>query len=154
MLVMREPREADWPAILGLANRSVAGVPGAGSRDAWAESRRRFDRSAGIQRQLVAVDESTGEVVGYGALERRSGDPPDGYRLFVVTAPEQLGRIGELLYRNLVALLRELGARSAWFAEHAADRAFLEFARTRGFREKERRKLEDGAEQAVLSLSL
>jgi len=145
-LMLREPRETDWPEILGLANASVAGVPGAGLQDVWAENRRHFDQVQGTQRQLVAVDEGTRSIVGYAAVESAGSDAPGAFRLFLVTAPEQLGRIGEILYQNLIAVLREIGAREVRFQEHAADAPLLAFAGARGFVERHRFTIEGGLE--------
>jgi hypothetical protein len=153
-LMLREPRETDWPAILGLANASVAGVPGAGLQDDWAENRRRFDHARGTQRQLVAVDEATRSIVGYAAVESAGSDAPGAFRLFLVTAPEQLPRIGEILYQNLIAVLREIGAREVRFQEYASDAPLLAFARARGFVERHRFAIDEGVEIVQLARDL
>ena len=48
---LRVVRDDDWPAILAVANRSVAGVAGAGPQDEWLRNRQRFDPAGGWREQ-------------------------------------------------------------------------------------------------------
>ena len=56
---IRELRESDWPALLDLANRSVAHVEGAGSQEVWLENRRNFDTEKRIQHHFVAEQDGS-----------------------------------------------------------------------------------------------
>jgi N-acetylglutamate synthase-like GNAT family acetyltransferase len=130
-LKIREPHETDWPAILAVANESVARIPGAGPQDEWLRNRRSFDLARGVQQQLIA--EASGSPVGYAALESRDPAKPRSFRLFVVCAPQLLETVGEHLYAELQSRLRKLGATDVWFQEYASDAEFIAFARRRGF---------------------
>ena len=144
---LRPIREADWPAILDLANQSVAHIPSAGSQEAWHDNRRHFDAKTGTQRQVVAEDPQSGALLGYGAVESTlEGE----FRLFLVTPPGYLSSVGELLYRRGVELLRDLGARRVWFTEYAADEPLLSFACAHGFQEFRRFVLPEGPEAVTL----
>jgi hypothetical protein len=142
---LRDVRDADWPAILEVANGSVAHLSGAPTQEEWLHNRRHFDAGHGSQRHYVAEDPETGAVVGYGAVE--SG--PE-FRLFVVTLPEQLPTVGELLYERALALLGESGAARVWFTEYADDRFLLAFARAHGFGDARNFSLPDGAMATTL----
>jgi N-acetylglutamate synthase-like GNAT family acetyltransferase len=146
---LREPRDDDWPAILGLANRSVETVAGAGTQEAWLQNRR---RPSPLRRHFVAVERDT--LVGYAALESQFEQVPRGFRLFVVVPPARLHELGPLLLARLESLLAELDATEAWLVEYAADRGFLAFLDERGFRPVRRFRLEDGAECVVVSKRL
>jgi hypothetical protein len=140
----REPTDEDWPAILVLANRSVEGVPGAGPQNDWLRNRRQYDCSRGVRRLFVAVG-SPG-ILGYGALESAAPSQPNGYRIFIATAPEDRDRVTEEL--------AALDAREAWFIEYAADEKFLSFIRAGGFRKVRSFRLESGTELVVLTKRL
>lgn len=144
---LRPVRDADWPALLALANQSVAHVAGAGSQEAWHENRRQFDTATGVQRQLVAEHPQTGALLGYLAVE---SNRPDEFRLFLVVPVSRLSAVGELLYARGVELLRELGARRVWFTEYASDEPLLSFTRAHGFRELRRFVLPGGPEAVTL----
>ena len=147
-LCIRELREGDWPAVLDLANQSVAHIAGAGPQDEWLRNRRSFDPSRGIQYQVIA--EASGNPVGYGALESQSPAQPQSFRLFVVTPPRLLATVGEHLYGKLHSRLGELSAAEAWFREYASDASFIEFVRRRGFSERKRFVLQ-GTELIILA---
>jgi hypothetical protein len=149
-LEVRAPHEADWPAILAVANESVAGVPGAGPQDEWLRNRRSCDLSRGVQQQLVA--EASGSLVGYAALEARDPAKPRSFRLFVVCAPQLLETVGARLYAELHGRLAKLGAAEAWFQEYAAGAELIAFAGNRGFAERGRFVLQD-VELIVLAKS-
>jgi N-acetylglutamate synthase-like GNAT family acetyltransferase len=151
-MLIREVRPTDWPAILALANRSVAGVPGAGTQEEWLRNRRSFDASRGTQRQFVAEEAS--RLVGYGALESDAARDAYAFRLFVVTDPVDLPSVGEFIYSQACAALAELNARHVWLTEYAADTHLLQFAAARGFRETRRFPLPHGPEAVVLVKSL
>jgi GNAT superfamily N-acetyltransferase len=144
---LRPVGDADWPALLELANHSVVHVPGAGSQEAWHENRRQFDTATGVQRQLVAEDRHTGALLGYLAVE---SNLPGEFRLFLVIPSSRLFALGELLYARAVELLRALGARRVWFTEYAGDEPLLAFIRARGFTESRRFVLPEGPEAVTL----
>lgn len=143
---LREAREDDWPAILALANQSVAGVSGAGPQDEWLRNRR---RPHPLRRELVALESDA--VVGYAALEAQLPRIERSFRLFVVSRPERLAEIGALLYRRVEGLLAELGAAEAWFVEYASDQRLLAFLAERGFEEVRRLHVEGEGECVVVS---
>jgi hypothetical protein len=142
---LRDVGTADWPAILELANGSVAHLPSAGPQDEWLRNRRHFDSASGTQRHYVAEHPETGALLGYGAVE----SSPE-FRLFVVTLPEHLPTVGELLYERALALLGESNAARVWFTEYASDRILLSFARAHGFGDARSFTLPDGAEATTL----
>jgi hypothetical protein len=150
-LVVRPVLERDWPEIRALAERSVAHVPAAGSQEDWHRNRRSAGDRGAVQRQVVVEDPELGALLGYGAVE---SDAQGELRLFVVTTPDRLADVGELLYRRGLAVLGELGARRAWFTEYAADEPLLRFARARGFSERRRFELPGGTEAVTLCKEL
>jgi hypothetical protein len=149
-LRIREPGETDWPAILVLANESVAHVTGAGSQDEWLRNRRGFDLSRGVQRQIIA--DAAGSPVGYAALECPDPSKSQSFRLFVVCAPQLLETVGEQLYAELQSWLTKRGAADVWIQEYASDAALIAFARKRGFAER-RRFVSGGIEIVALAKS-
>ena len=142
---LRRVRDSDWPAILEIANASVAHIPEAGTQEEWHHNRRYFDPAYGAQQQFVAVDEESDAILGYGAIE----SSPE-FRVFVVTLPESIPTVGELLYERALTLLGEAGAERVWFTEYATDSALLTFARSHGFRDARSFTLSDGAEAMTL----
>jgi hypothetical protein len=148
VLRTRIPTESDWPAILGIANRSVADVPGAGSQADWLENRRNFT-SHGFQSHFV-VDEGD-RLVGYGAVEGDDKAPANHYRLFIVTEPDRLEHIGAVIHSRLEALLVELGAAGSWLVEYADDQRLVSFLHTCGYSETRRFTLPSGQTAIVLS---
>jgi len=125
---LRMPTGDDWGAIGALADVAVAHVPGARPQHEWTAARRGFE---GERRHVVA--ERDGGVVGYGALERRDGDPEGWQRLFVVLSWTATPEIADLLYDHLVAELDDSGVRALWMRELDGDEPLLAFARRRGF---------------------
>ena len=154
--VFEIPSGSDWAEILRLANASVADVPGAGPQDEWLANRRSFAEAhasaGGVQRHFVARDAS-GRVRGYGAVEHDPQAPEDAFRLFVVTEPSDLGSVGARILGHALEALADLGARSAWFTEYAADSRLVGFVRGHGF-EEARRFDWRGAELLVLEKKL
>jgi N-acetylglutamate synthase-like GNAT family acetyltransferase len=148
--VLREPRNEDWPAILGLANASVEMVAGAGPQDEWAENRRRFANASGLQRHWVAEATASGEVAGYAGIEQTSGHT-EAVRIFVVTAPGQRESLGAWLLDAALAEARAIGATASWLMEYATDAEFIAFLKRHGFEEARQLPLPDGAAAVVLT---
>lgn len=146
--ILRPPREEDWTAILAVAGRSVAMVPGPPPQDEWLRARRSF---AGERRHFVATGEDPDVVHGYGAIEATGQGE---YRLFVVAAPPDLEVAGDALWRRALVELRALGARRVWMREYAEDEPLLAFARGRGFAEVARCQLDGGLGGVVLARRL
>ena len=95
---LRPPSENDWSRIKMIADASVADVEGAGVQEEWLRNRR-ANSTIGYQKHFVYED--SGTIRGYGALER-APDAPDGHcRMFVVTAPNDLDTVGEILFEEL-----------------------------------------------------
>ncbi len=138
------PSEDDWPEVLRLANASVADVPGAGPQDEWLANRRGFaDRpgfasGGGLRRHLVCRDPASRRAVGYGAVEHDPQAPNGAFRLFVVTEPSALETVGVQVLEQAFETLAQLGARTAWFTEYAADSRLVSFVRRQGFEEVRR----------------
>jgi GNAT superfamily N-acetyltransferase len=150
-LRLRTPEEDDWPALLDLANRSVAGVAGATTQEQWVANRRSFAEVPGVQKHWVAADAATGEITGYVGVEFRSQDE-SGARLFVVVEPSQRDDVGARLLTHALDVARREGAADVWLIEYGGDDAFLAFLRAHGFSETRRFALADGAEACVMSL--
>ena len=150
-LIRREITEADWTAILELANASVAHVTGAGTQQEWCQNRRSFDTSKGTQHHYVLQDAEQGEIVGYGGVET---SPNGEYRFFIVALPGELETVGERLYQENMTIARKLGAQRVWFTEYADDAALLEFALARDFQELGRIRLHEAVEATTLMRKL
>lgn len=149
-LQLRAPVEGDWPALLDLANRSLAGVEGATGQDLWVANRRSFSERAGLQQHWVAEDPASGEILGYVAVERRSEREP-GVRVFVVTEPTLRDDVGGRLLSHALDVARSESAANAWFIEYAADALFLSFLERQGFTEVRRFALPEGGEACVMN---
>jgi hypothetical protein len=152
VLTTRAPSETDWPAVLALANASVAALPHVGTQEEWLGNRRGFDAATGARHHLVPVRD--GVVEGYGSIESGAGPGPHSYRMYLVTRPEHYPSVGQVLCEALSARLQERGATEAWLIEHVGDRAVVSFALERGFREARRMRLQEGTEALVLTKSL
>jgi hypothetical protein len=141
---LRTPGEADWPAILGLADAALP-WDASGNRE-WLENRMQF---AGRRRHYLAEQASPGFAIGYGAAEE--GPEPGIFRLFVVMDPALLlTETGDLVYDRLAADLVDLEARLAWVREYADDTAILAFFAQKGFVERNRFTLPGHREMVVL----
>src|SRR6266481_1888422 len=128
-ITFRAPADADWPAILALAETSLSEFPNAPSQHEWLNKRRSFSPSDGIQQHFVAT--SGERIVGYACIEHRikitnGRKPIDGvYRLFVVVAPSARTTLGTQLLAKLRECLIKLDARKAWVLEYPADARFI-----------------------------
>ena len=148
---LRVPREDDWPAIIELANLSVADVPG-GPQDDWLANRRDFAQRPGVQRHWVAQEAGVPGIASYFSVETR----PEyaGARIFVVTDPSAREDLGAQLLTHAIDVARQLEITSVWLIEYAADHEFVSFLGRHGFEETRRFALEDGREVVVLAMSL
>lgn len=144
----RVPLDADWSTILEIANESVAEVAGAPQQDEWLHNRRTFSER-GQQEQFVLIDE--GRVAGYGAMERRSQDPANRYRLFVVANSDQLADAGRKIYERLQARLTAVGATESWFVEYVQATKLIAFICAQGYAEQRRFMLPSGETAMVLA---
>jgi N-acetylglutamate synthase-like GNAT family acetyltransferase len=141
-LTLRAPTDDDWPAILILAEQSLAELPNAPSQQEWLNNRKSFSASDGIQQHFVAI--SSERIVGYAGAERRNEFAKGGYRLFVVVAPSARSTLGTMLLAKLRECLISLGARRAWFQEDEAQKQFISYLEEHGFVQVERFRLDDG----------
>ncbi len=134
-VTLRVPGNDDWPAILALAESSLAELPTVPSQLEWLNNRRSFSPSDGIQQHFVAT--SDGRIVGYAGVERRNKGPTargaDTYRLFVVVEPSARTTLGTRLFAKLRECLINLGARRAWVLEYEADARFISYLEEMGF---------------------
>jgi len=141
-LTIRSVRDADWPALLALAEKSVAEMPSAPSQREWASNRRSFPTANGVQRQFIAT--ADGQVVGYAGLEHRGQWMEDDYRLFVVVVPSDRDSLGIRLLALLRSELLQLQARRAWFLEYESLTQFNSWLESQGFMRVESFNLGDG----------
>ena len=118
------PTEADWPAILDIADASAPTK--APDNPGWLERRRTFP---GQKHHIVARIDSD-RVVGFGAAEY-SGDGQ--WRIFVVVPPDMLESVGDEIYRAVEASLRGDRVQGLWAREEPVDRELIAFFVARGF---------------------
>ena len=142
-ITYRPPRDDDWPAILKLAELSLAEMPIAPSQHEWQRNRRSFTRAEGFQEHFVATQDE--RIVGYACVERRISAVDGGYRLFVVVEPPARASLGTVLLAKLRDRLIGLGARYAWFVEYEADTRFLSYLEAMGFVRVRSFRLDDGS---------
>jgi hypothetical protein len=148
-LFLREPHEDDWPAILELANRSVADVPGAGSQDEWLKNRRSTLGTGASHSHWVATNPSLVEIAGFAAIEEVPKRPGTA-RLFVVTTPDDRETVGVRLLGHVVETARRRCFSGVYFVEYANDAPFVEFLERQGFGQTRRLPLPEGGEAVVL----
>ena len=92
----------------------------------------RFDQTGYRRRHYVAEDTTTGNVIGYGAVE--GGQEPGYFRLYIVMAPDLLtSGIGDLIYAQLMADLTTLHATVLWAREFTSNSALLTFLTAHNF---------------------
>jgi len=146
--MFREIEEADWPAILEVANASFEFLPQRITQEEWLHHRRNFDTERGLQIHRVKVDDA-GRIVGYVGVES------DGqrYRMFMVTANPDLPTLGTLLYERAMAILEEQGAPGVALTE-CIDDPLIAFGRERGFVEVRRFEWKPGIEIITMYKSL
>jgi hypothetical protein len=128
-IILRNPLESDWEAILEAANTSA---PWADNTE-WFERRKAF---AGFpRRHYVAEDTKTQRVIGYGGVE---GEETEGkFRIFVVMNANLLATVGAQIYRQLETDLDDLKAKLVWAREESKD-PLVDFFRRQGILEKHR----------------
>jgi hypothetical protein len=146
------PTDGDWPAILELANRSVADVAGAPTQEAWLANRRTGAMDSGVAKRWVARDRASGELVGFLAVERIAHGMDA--RLFVVTDPGDREDVGRQLLERGLTVARESGVVRAVMVEYASDDAFLSFLRAQGFRDDVVFALPEGGQARRLVMEL
>jgi len=149
-VTLRPPADDDWPAILALAELSLAELPNAPSQQEWLNNRRSFTPSDGIQRHFVAT--SADRIVGYACIEHRIKTAPGVYRLFVVVPPSARTTIGTRLLTKLRENLIEVGVRRARVLEYEADAGFISFLEGMGFARSSNFKLDDGTPVVELTI--
>ncbi len=143
---LRKAVETDWPAIREVANAASPWSPRESQE--WLSNRLRFDQTGYTRRHYVALDTTTGNVIGYGAVE--GGQEAGRYRIFVVMSPDLLTTVGDLIYNQLLTDLSTLHARAIWAREYARDTALLDFLARYGFHETQRFPLQGSGEEAVV----
>ena len=139
----RAPRDDDWPAILVLAELSLAELPIVPSQREWLQNRRSFSQADGVRRHFVAT--SGERIVGYACAEHRNRAADSEYRLFVVAEPSARATLGTMLLAKLRERLISLGARRAWFQELEADAGFIAYLEQKGFVRGPSFNLDDGS---------
>jgi N-acetylglutamate synthase-like GNAT family acetyltransferase len=149
-IVLREPRDDDWTAILKLAELSLAEMPIVPSQLEWLNNRRTFSAVEGIQQHFVAI--SSDRIVGYACIEHRDKADAGEYRLFVVVAPSARATLGTTLLASLRERLLSVGARRARMVEYEADVGFISYLEKMGFVGLNGFKLDDGSPVVELGM--
>jgi N-acetylglutamate synthase-like GNAT family acetyltransferase len=149
-ILFRAPRTDDWPAILSLAELSLAETPIVPSQLEWLNNRKSFSPSDGIQQHFVGT--SSDRIVGYACIEHLDKTDDGEYRLWVVVAPGARATLGTTLLASLRERLLSVGARRARMAEYEADVGFISYLETMGFARLNSFKLEDGNPVVELSM--
>jgi N-acetylglutamate synthase-like GNAT family acetyltransferase len=139
----------DWDILLDLANQAVPFAPQ--ENEEWLEYRKAFDESKRTRRHYLAFDGAT--PVGYGALEQQ-GDTADLLRVYVVTSPDNLNGVGDLLYTQLLQDAQELKATTLWAREFQDDKPICDFFTSHGFVEDQRFTLPDHLPMVVFKLNV
>jgi len=147
-LTFREPIERDWPAIARLADVAVEHVDGAPEQSAWVRARIDFE---GERVHIVA--ERRGELVGYGAIEWRPGDPERQSRCFIVLSSRRDIDVADELFNVLRLRAEGRGDERLWLREYAADERLIAFFESRGF-EITRRYEHEGRALVTLSRAI
>ncbi|HKC62421.1 MAG TPA: GNAT family N-acetyltransferase, partial [Pyrinomonadaceae bacterium] len=127
---LRPFKEEDWNSISQIAPARERFDPE--GFDLWLRGRQQFNESRYVRRHYLAEHASTGQLVGYGAIEQSIYLPK--YRLFLVIDPLWLRRgVGDLLLDRLTNDLQEVNAVTVSFREYAAHDEILNFLNERGF---------------------
>ena len=117
-----------------------------------ADNRRRFAASGLTQRMYVAEDATTGDVLGYGAIEQDPADfasrvqfvvdtaaTPARFRLhLLLPAPSLDAGVAEALLQRLGRDAAELGGQTLWYRLYAHEAAELQRLLANGFLETSR----------------
>ena len=146
---LREPTESDWPAILQLANASLADMPNAPPQDEWLANRRAF-LVPGRRHHLVAFE--AGRAAGYAAAEHPLHAPDGEYRVFVVVAPSARDTLATYLLRELRRHLVKANASTIRMLEYETDAGFLRFLQAHGFVHRKTFTLADGVKVTELRM--
>ena len=149
-IVFRSPRNDDWPAILELAELSLAELPDAPSQLEWLNNRKSFSTSDGIQQHFVAT--SAERIVGYACIEHRDKTAAGEFRLWMVVAPPARKSLGTTLLAKLRECLLSVDARRARLVEYEADGAFISYLEAIGFVRRNSFNLDDGTRAVELSM--
>jgi hypothetical protein len=147
---LREPQSKDWPAILAAANASLPWQTDGNQQ--WLQFRMQFDSVKFPRRHYVAVDSSSGKIVGYGSIE--GGETPGRFRVFVVMDAQLLADVGEIIYQRLRNDLSELNAEHAWVREEVRDVKLLAFFENHGFMRSNQYRTPGGLEIVLLEQKL
>lgn len=146
---IREPLDADWPAILKLANASLADIPNAPPQDEWLANRKAY-LQGGRRHHVVALD--SGHIAGYAAAEHSLHAPAGEFRVFVVVPPSARETLGTYLLREIQRFLLAANAGAVRMLEYEADAALLGYLRERGFVQRKTFTLADGSAVAELRM--
>lgn len=150
MLEIRPFQQDDWHVLLDLANRAVPFAPQENVE--WLAYRKAFDESKRTRRHYLAIDRGT--PVGYGCLEQQS-ESLDSLRIYVVADPVNLrGKVGKLLYSQLLFDAQELEATGLWARELQGDEPIRDFFTEYGFEEVQRFTVDNHLPMVVFNLNL
>jgi hypothetical protein len=126
--------ESLWPDVLALADLLVP-YDLADNR-VFILNRERFGATGRTRRHYATLDESTGNLAGYGAIEQQDDDP-SSFRVFIIPpADDAWDTVGLLLYDRLLADAIELGARLLWLREYEKDTGLVAFFLKQGFTQR------------------
>jgi N-acetylglutamate synthase-like GNAT family acetyltransferase len=149
-ITLRSPQNDDWPAILKLAELSLAELPDAPSQVEWLNNRKSFLSSDGIQQHFVAT--LAERIVGYACIEHGEKAAPGEYRLWVVVAPCARKTIGTTLLARLWECLLSVDAHRARMVEYEVDTRFISYLEKMGFVRLNTFNLDDGTRAVELSM--
>ena len=130
---LRQFGTRDWEPVAAIAHHVEPDFRA--EDDLWLHNRQDFDEAIYIRRHYVVEHARTKEPLGYGSIEQ--GPELDRYRMFLIVGPEWLfAGVGDLLFAQLLADLRELKAKTVWVRHYAHLTDIVAFLREHAFEEK------------------
>jgi RNA polymerase sigma-70 factor (ECF subfamily) len=141
---LRAFTDADYAGMESLVNGILPGFEEQNAE--WLANRRRFAASGLTQRMYVAEDATSGEVLGYGAIEQDPADfarrvqfvvadaTPARFRLHLLLPTQSLeAGVGEALLERLERDAAESGGQTLWHRLYAHETAELQRLQANGF---------------------
>ena len=132
---LRPFHDPDWPTVTAIA-LARAGTD-ARSFEFWANRREKFDESRYFRRQYVVEDESTKQIIAYGAVEQTVYLPK--YRMVLLSDPQWLTRgAGVVLLDRLLSDAVEAKAITVSCRQYASEIELVNLLDSRGFEQVSR----------------
>ncbi|MCX7967664.1 MAG: GNAT family N-acetyltransferase [Armatimonadetes bacterium] len=133
------PFEAsDYEAVAEIANAICPDLRM--TADEWRNDDRVFEGNHFIRRRYVALDSSTGKIVGFGGISHMPlSFHPQKFRMQILVHPSfQRRGIGNALFEQLMSDLKTLNALSVQVNVREKNREAIAFLHKRGFKEIQR----------------